>query len=456
MSDPFHNALPLHHKTPLLGRKNELTALLDQLSDIEQLKDQNRPTLHYLVSDKSFSPRPHTSFLLGDIGIGKTRLAEEVAGEALRRGWAVAWGRVYAQESSIPCRLWIEVLHTILAPILATRTKSLEGVHTVQLSLPFTHLQQVFHPLTVLLPELERFFPTPFHFQPDMQHMQLFLAVRQVLAISCERTPTLIVLDDLHWSDEASCSLLLYLARHMQGYPLLMLATCRERDLPRDHPLLSILTDLQREHKATTVRLKPLSDEEVEALITSIAPLPISTIQSVVAYADGNPYFAEELACDAKEENGRDTSRRQELSSAFDGFAEQPQAKSSSVFASAAPISLRFPSGVAAVFSLQLGRLSTPCRKFLEKIACLGVSTDMDEILALEALLNRHYSIDRVREGLHVLLDEAEEAHLLFSEHKDERLLVHFWHPLLRVYVYESLSEARRAFYRQFVAQIHA
>src|SRR5258708_32094889 len=52
--------------------------------------------------------------LRGEAGIGRTRLAEEPAGEAERRGWGLVWGYVYAQESAIPYRLWREALRRII------------------------------------------------------------------------------------------------------------------------------------------------------------------------------------------------------------------------------------------------------------------------------------------------------------------------------------------------------
>src|SRR6266571_7901514 len=59
--------------------------------------------------------RPQCILLVGEAGIGKTRLAEELSQGALKRGWAVAWSRIYAQESSVPYRQWTEVLRNALA-----------------------------------------------------------------------------------------------------------------------------------------------------------------------------------------------------------------------------------------------------------------------------------------------------------------------------------------------------
>src|SRR5258707_9488790 len=79
--------------------------------------------------------------LMGEAGIGKTRLAEETAREAQLRGWAVAWSYVYAQESGIPYRLWTEVLRRIIT----------QGLWQEQDLARHPHM---FEPLEALLPEM--------------------------------------------------------------------------------------------------------------------------------------------------------------------------------------------------------------------------------------------------------------------------------------------------------------
>src|SRR5437762_6259937 len=69
--------------------------------------------------------RPQCLMLMGEAGLGKTRLAEEASREAQRRGWSVAWGRVHSQESGIPYFLWTDALRKIvnLAPALNTPSR---------------------------------------------------------------------------------------------------------------------------------------------------------------------------------------------------------------------------------------------------------------------------------------------------------------------------------------------
>jgi len=101
------------HRNLLVGRSSELETLR-QLLFVPQ-----RGAKAMLISQKNASAipldtlrKPQCMVLMGEAGIGKTRLAEETSRDAHEHGWAVAWSRSYAQESTIPYRLWIEVLRS--------------------------------------------------------------------------------------------------------------------------------------------------------------------------------------------------------------------------------------------------------------------------------------------------------------------------------------------------------
>src|SRR5690348_12144616 len=98
------------HRGPLVGREEELGELYAQFEMIERLTGQEFQTNRFDV----LARRPYGVFLQGEAGIGKTRLAEEMAGWAQQRGWAVIWNRAYQQERVVPYWLWSKVLRTCL------------------------------------------------------------------------------------------------------------------------------------------------------------------------------------------------------------------------------------------------------------------------------------------------------------------------------------------------------
>ena len=73
------------------------------------------------------------------------------------------------------------------------------------------------------------------------------------------------MLDDLQWADTSSCELLAYLVRQLRGLPVMIVGTCREIELPANHPLRPIMIDLQREQAAETLNIQRLTDEQIGA-----------------------------------------------------------------------------------------------------------------------------------------------------------------------------------------------
>jgi Bacterial transcriptional activator domain./IstB-like ATP binding protein. len=388
------------HQSPLVGRESELEQLRALVQGAEytarfKLGAQRRSSISSLDPHR----RPQCILLMGEVGIGKTRLAEELGREVKKRGWAVAWSRVYAQEGTIPYRLWIEVMRKAME----------QGVWQRQ---EVTRRPLVFQPLGALLPELyhQKILPAveiPISLSPEQEQLRLWEASRELLSLISESTPLLIVLDDLQWADSSSCELLAYLTRRTYGYPIVIVGTCRENELPQHHPLRPLLTDLRRENVMQTVSLDRLSDEHISSLIEHVSHVPEDKAQQISSKAAGNPFFAEELA------------RIEDLS----GYE---------------PSTL--PDTIAAVLTLRLGQLSLPCQRLLGKAAVLGGSFEFQVISAMEASAP-NYDEDTVLE----LLEEGLASGMLTEEGTGTRIVYQFWHPLLSTHLYEHLSAARRA-----------
>lgn len=221
--------------------------------------------------------------LLGEVGIGKTRLAEEAAREALHDGWSVVWSRTYSQESNVPYRLWSQVLRNIVQRDLWPH--SAEEAETY-----------LYQSLIALLPEIADLL-TAHTIDPsliagqDRVHEALLALLIAITEQQAE--PLLIVLDDLQWADESSCELLGYLVHRLVNAPVLLVGTVRENEMPPTHPLWALSANMQREHVVEQIPVEALSDEQIAALVAHVPPALTRLIQSQVA---GNPFFAEELA----------------------------------------------------------------------------------------------------------------------------------------------------------------
>jgi len=360
--------------------------------------------------------------LTGDAGIGKTRLAEEAGREAKKRGWAVAWTRAYAQESGIPYRMWVESLRKVMTQGLWQRQE-------------IARRPLIYQSLGTLLPELQDLLPQDALIQaspPEQEQLRLWDAVRALLATISESTPLFIVLDDLQWADSSSCELLAYLVRQLRGQPVMIVGTCRDIDLPPNHPLRSVLVDLQREQAAQTLTIKPLTDEQIRALISH---LPEPMVRDIQVRAAGNPFFAEELA------------RFVETQTMLPDRLELSSAGSPAPTPSAHPSTL--PDTISAVLDQHVSKISTSCQRLLARAAVLGGSFEFNTILAMEV-----GGPDASEDIILDLLEEALQAGMLTEEGSGMRITYHFWHPLLVSHLYDGLSAGRRASLHRRAAEV--
>lgn len=411
------------NQSPLVGRDRERETLRQLLRVTEAalergrngISGQKQSTTSAGIDLCNAPERPSTQciVLMGESGIGKTRLAEETARLALRDGWMVAWSHAYAQESGIPYRMWSEALRGLLE----------QGIWRPDAMMAeLQKLGHIYPPLKTLLPELQEWWPkddgreslAPYNhnpLSPDQEQARLREAVYELLTNLSLTGPLLIVLDDVQWADGSSCEMLGYLARRLQGHPIALLATCRETELAANNVLHSLLSHMQREHAVEYARVEPLTDAQIAMLV---AHLPGNMVQHIQAQAAGNPFFAEELAF----------SLRARQSEQIAPGGELPE----------------LPKTITAALNQRVQRLSSPCQQLLGRAAVLGGSFSFPLISAMEtgaSALDEDSMLD--------MLDEALRLGVLTEEGSGTRITYRFWHPLLASHLYAAQSAARRA-----------
>ena len=248
----------------LVGRDGELTRLLGLLDDASN----GRPS-HALIS--------------GDAGVGKTRLVAELASRASDRGFLVLSGRCAELGDSIP--------YLPLADALREGTTT-PGAAT--------------EPLVAALaarPVLGRLLPDrdvvaqPGGEVSGLAQQQLFGAVLGLLAELAEGHPVLLILEDLHWADRSTRDLITFLSRVLHRERVAVVATYRTDDLHRRHPLRPVVAELLRLPSVASIELGPLGYADMADHLTALAgrPLDPAALHRMVARAEGNPYYAEEL-----------------------------------------------------------------------------------------------------------------------------------------------------------------
>jgi DNA-binding SARP family transcriptional activator len=213
---------------PLVGRDAERAALADAL-------------------DRLAARAGGLVVLLGEAGMGKSRLVASLVGDAAQRGVRVCLGRAYPSEQVLAFGPWTAALRTAPLGELAGR---LEPVWRAE--------------LTRLLPELDPTVP-PTLLTAD--YSRLFEALARLLAEAAAAGPVVLVLEDVQWADEMSLRLLAFLSRRLADAAVLLVATVRVDEVVDAPALRDLLRELERDPRARLLSLAPLPREETARLV---------------------------------------------------------------------------------------------------------------------------------------------------------------------------------------------
>ncbi|MGW3101699.1 helix-turn-helix transcriptional regulator [Streptomyces sp. NPDC001100] len=249
-----------------VGRADELDTLNDALA-------------------RAAAGEPQALLLGGEAGVGKTRLVEEFATAACRRGAVVALGGcVEIGADGLPFAPFSTALRALRRELPAELSTAAAGQE---------------EELARLLPELAETPTAHRSRRGDEEGMaRLFeLTARLLERVAAERT-VVVALEDLHWADASTRHLLAYLFRTLRTGRLLVLATYRADDIHRRHPLRPLLAELDRLRTVRRIELGRFNRQEVARQIAGIraAEPDQAQVDEIFRRSDGNAFFVEELA----------------------------------------------------------------------------------------------------------------------------------------------------------------
>ena len=315
----------------------------------------------------------------GEAGIGKTSLAEAILDEAAGRGAAVLVGRCYDLSETPPYGPWAEAFAR------ASRGGDAPA-------------------------------PPDFSGQGVANQAALYASARDYLVTLAASRPLVLLLDDLHWADQASLDLLRVIARGLADLPLLLLVTYRTDEVTRRHPLYALLPAIEREARATRLDLRPLGEPALRQLVQRYA-LPAQDAEHLVVWlverARGNAFFTRQLLRALEDEGA--------LAPAGEGWALGDLER------------VRLPVALRQVLDARLDRLGEETRHLLTLAAVIG----QEAPLALWGVV-----AETDEDGLLEAIERATEARLL-TETPDGSA-VRFAHALIREALYENLLATRR------------
>jgi DNA-binding CsgD family transcriptional regulator/tetratricopeptide (TPR) repeat protein/predicted Ser/Thr protein kinase len=346
----------------------------------------------------------HLALVSGEPGIGKTRLANELVIYAQLSGAMILRGGCYEYEATTPYLPFVEAVREWVHLQPAEVIRSLMGDTASELARLAPEIVSKLGPLPPNLP-----------LPPGEERLRLFDHATRFLQNLAKSSGLLLFIDDLHWADQGTLSLLSYALRNLRSDRVIILAAYREIELDRKHPLAAALVEWNRERLATRVSLERFTFDETAALLATLfGQETISEDLTVAMYAEteGNPFFIEEVV-KALIEQGQI-------------FRENNQWERKAVS------ELAIPQSVKEAIGRRLNRLTETCLDVLHAAAALGKEFDFNELAAIQ-LLNEDRLLDA--------LDEASTAQLIKAKDGEAFL---FTHDKIREVLYEEINPIRR------------
>lgn len=348
---------------------------------------------------------PRVVLIQGDAGIGKTRLLYEARSIAARLGMQVCFGR---------CR---EDLALPYLPFVESLRPQLEGLPDearLALGPDFGTIRNLLYGGGTAVASARASGPVP----ADHEKLQLLLAMGNAVVKLAQTSPSLVIIDDVHWADALSLDLFEHLAFTVSDMaarePVPMLLIVTYRPVAATERLAHLTARIQREEICRAFMLAGLNEGEIRELLGGLG-LQRPSHQLVATVTDatqGNPLFVQEVLHhlvrqDALQEQG--------------GY----------LVTATAPIDVKFPEQMTAATLTRAHGVSDVCRRVLTLAALLGDSFSLTTLSAVSAL-NDHELLN--------LLEEAMRHQILRSEGDT----FSFAHRLMRHVFYQEASVPRR------------
>jgi DNA-binding CsgD family transcriptional regulator len=331
----------------------------------------------------------------GEPGIGKTRCAEALADVAEDQGALVLWGRCHEEAGAPPYWPWVQILRAYV---------DASSLDELRLTMGATA-----HDIAALVPELVEISHRTWSASGTLgdasaARFRTFDAIRQFFHQAAQQVPLVLVLDNLHWADAPSLSLLEFLSQELLRCRLLIVGTYRDAEASGKSALRVTLGGLKRDPDVQHVHLTGLSQHAIGEVAARLCDISLSeeALRVIYQQTDGNPLFAIELIKVLIDE---------------------------SAGAEIAATHARIPAGVHETIGRRLVRLPERCNELLCIAAVHG-----RQFTAREIAVAADDDMQRVLSGL----EPAVQAGIVQSD-LDASGRYQFTHALIRDTIYEGM-----------------
>jgi DNA-binding CsgD family transcriptional regulator len=371
----------------LVGRTTELNALVAALTAAD-------------------SGSGSTVFVVGESGIGKTRLVEAVLEQAARRGFATAIGRAYPVETGVPYAVFSDALMPLLRGIEPSVLTLLTRGGTAELAQLFPALATGDRP------------SSPTRGDPAELKARVLWNFTQLLSRLAAKRPLLVVLENLQWADSASLEMLHFVARQIGGERVLMVGTHNDPELRGNAALRGTERSLRGLKGAQRLRLQPLGVDDVVALLEQRFGADRARVAGLAErlhrWTGGNVFFIDETVTSLVQ-----SGQLREAHGAWTGWDVED---------------LHVPATIREAVLTRLADLSPDARRVADVAAVLGAEATHAELAAVSELGD---------DSLIAAIDELRSFDVLAERRRGDDIVYDFSHPLLQETLYSEIGLAR-------------
>jgi tetratricopeptide (TPR) repeat protein len=367
--------------------------------------------------DGAMSGQGALMMVMGEPGIGKTALCEQLSTYVTLRGGRTLVGHCYEAGSlSLPYLAFVEALRSY---VLSREARDLRE-----------ELGRGAADVARIVSEIRERLKIKVRTQkdPEEERYRLLHGVSEFLSNAANVQPMLVVLEDLHDADSGTLDMLTHVSRNLAGTRLLIVGTYRDVEVDRRHPLSAALAELRRISSYGRVLLRGLTADEVRRMMESITQesVPWGLAEAVHRQTEGNPLFVQEVVRYVAEE-GLIARKGQRWRPTKD-----------------APLEMIIPEGLRDVIGKRLSLLSPECNRLLAVGSVIGREFALETLKALAGI-----NEDAFAKAL------KEAVRLSVLEERSQRGLIRyrFTHAFFRQTLYEEMIAPHRLKLHQQVAR---
>ena len=368
--------------------------------------------------DSAMSGQGSLVMVVGEPGIGKTALCEQLSTYVSLRGGKALVGHCYEEGSlSLPYLAFVEALRSY---VLAHDAKDLRkelGTGAADVARIVSEIREKLK--VKLRPPGD----------PEGERYRLMQAVTGFLSNAATVQPLLVVLEDLHSADKGTLEMLTHVSRNLTGARLLLVGTYRDIEVDRAHPLSAALAELRRVSTFGRVVLRGLNADEVRRMLENIAgqDVPWGLAEAVHRQTEGNPLFVQEVVRYLVEE----------------GLITREQGRWRATRDT--PLEMSIPEGLRDVIGKRLTRLSAVCNRLLSVASVIGREFRLKVLQQVAGI---------AEDELITALDEARRAAVVEERSAVAAAVTYrFAHAFFRQTLYEEIIAPRRIRLHQQVAK---